>query len=139
MQALFEGLAVVLVLHPVCAGLSFLTAALALTALLLRVGPARHSCAIAALIIGIVTALLTSASFAVDVALVLIAQPEIGPLTGGEFTITFGNAPWLTLAGVVLTWVAVILISALVCRCCGIGREGKDLPQGSSEKLTRSS
>lgn len=114
-QAVLEGLTAVLILHPISAGLALLT-------LLPGLFLGSHPLSILALVLCIVTALVTTVSCAVDIALVAVAKNKIPSLTSGLFEVAFGNAPWITLAAVVLTWVAVVLLSAVVCECCGLRR-----------------
>ncbi|KZT21052.1 hypothetical protein NEOLEDRAFT_1181981 [Neolentinus lepideus HHB14362 ss-1] len=112
-DAILESLTVILVLHPVAAGLSFIVA---FTSLFLE----SHAVSTLSLVIAIITALLGSLVFAIDLALVIVAMNEVKNITIGTFTITFGNAVWMVLVGMVLTWAGVIALSARVCYCCGV-------------------
>ncbi|KAK0486235.1 hypothetical protein IW261DRAFT_1454450 [Armillaria novae-zelandiae] len=109
-QVALKGLLVVLILHLVAAGLS-------LAALIPAMCLGSHALAIVALVISIITALLGTIVFGVDLALSLpnlSSQIDLG--------IDFGNGIWMVLVAVVLTWVAVITLSARACYCCGVRR-----------------
>ncbi|TFK50975.1 hypothetical protein OE88DRAFT_1712838 [Heliocybe sulcata] len=112
-NAITETLTVILVLHPVVAGLSLVVAS---TSLFLE----SHVMSTLSLVIAIITALLSSLVFAIDLALVIVAMNVVKGITIGNFSITFGNAVWMVLAGMVLTWAGVIALSARVCYCCGV-------------------
>jgi len=114
-QDALEGLTLILILHPVCAVLCFATLAAALFA-------RWHGFAVLALVLSIVTSLVTSVSAAIDIAVVAVAMNEIG-LAGLQLEVGWGNAPWMTLAATILLWAAVIVLSAMVCGCCGVNRE----------------
>lgn len=108
-----DALLVVLVLHPVSAGLSFLAVVASLFL-------ASHAFSIFTLILTIITALVASVSLAVDLALVIVARNRLPTLGTFQLAIDFGNGVWMTLVAVVLTWVAVILLSARACYCLGV-------------------
>jgi hypothetical protein len=112
---LLHGLVVLLVLHPVAAGLSFLTF---INSLFLG----SHAVSIVALILSIITALVSTIVFAIDLALVLVAKSKVKSISVGNFEVNWGNAVWMVLAATILTWIAVILLSARACYCCGIRR-----------------
>jgi len=112
-KIVLEGLTVLLVLHPVVAALAFVGA---ITSLFLS-SRAMH---IISLIFTIINTFLSSIVLAVDIAIIVIARDRIPGLTGGSFDIVWGNAVWLALVGVVLSWSGVILLSVPVCGCCGI-------------------
>jgi hypothetical protein len=115
-QIVLQGLFVVLVLHPISAGLSFLTF---VNSLFLG----SHSVSIAALFFAIVTALLTTVIFVIDLVIVLVAKSKIGDITVAHLTADFGNAIWMVLVAVIVTWTAVVLLSARACYCCGVRRK----------------
>ncbi|KAJ7459817.1 hypothetical protein FB451DRAFT_1563524 [Mycena latifolia] len=117
-QFVLKGLLVVLVLHPVAAGLSLVT-------LVSSLFLASHKLSILALVLSIVTALVSTAVFAVDLALVIIAKTQVAQITSVQFAIQWGNAPWMGLAAVILTWLAVIALSARACYCFGVRPHGK--------------
>jgi hypothetical protein len=112
---LLHAVVVLLVLHPVAAGLSFWTF---INSLFLG----HHAVSIVALILSVVTALLSTIVFAIDLALVLIAKSKVKSITVGHFAVDWGNAVWMVLVATILTWVAVILLSARACYCCGVRR-----------------
>ncbi|KAJ7670255.1 hypothetical protein B0H17DRAFT_204755 [Mycena rosella] len=117
-QFVLKGLLVVLVLHPIAAGLSLVT-------LVSSLFLASHSISILALVLSIVTALVSTAVFAVDLALVIIAKSQVKQITTVQFAIQWGNAPWMGLTAVILTWLAVIALSARACYCFGVRPHGK--------------
>jgi hypothetical protein len=107
-QAIEESLLVVLVLHPVAGALSFLGI---LWSLFLE----SHPAAIFTLIVAIVTAIVASVVFAIDLALVIVARNELSSLPAFYLAVDWGNAVWLVLVAVLMTWLAVISLSARVC------------------------
>lgn len=75
------------------------------------------------LIIAIVAAIAGSVVFAADVALVVVTKDNINSLfSDAGFSVQFGNGVWMVLVGVILTWVAVVVLSARACYCCGVRR-----------------
>ena len=111
-NTVLKGLTFLLVLHPVCAGLAFLGM---FTALFLG----SHGMSILSLLVTIVTAIVSSVVLAADLALTIVARQRVSDLTNGVVTVGWGNGVWMVLAGVASTWLAVILLSAVACRCCG--------------------
>lgn len=107
-----KALLVVLILHPIAAGLSFLT-------LVASLFLASHSFSILALILSAVTAILNTLVFAIDIAIVILVRDKLPSIDNG-FAVQWGNAPWMTLAAVILTWAAMIALSARACYCCGV-------------------
>lgn len=85
---MLKGLEVLLVLHPVSAGLSFLTFVQA--AFL-----GNHGVSICALIIALITALISSVTLAADLALVIVAKSKVKDITLAKFEVNFGNAVWM--------------------------------------------
>jgi len=110
-----DALLVVLVLHPIVAGLAFLSVGSSLFL-------ASHAFSIFTLILTIITALVASVSMAIDLALVLVAQNRLPTLGTFSIEIDFGNGVWMTVTGVILTWIAVVLLSARACYCLGVRR-----------------
>ncbi|KAJ7505362.1 hypothetical protein B0H11DRAFT_1978301 [Mycena galericulata] len=108
-----QGLLVILVLHPVAAALSFVT-------LISSLFLASHKLSILALVLSIITALVSSVVFAIDLALVIVAKSKVTQIEGLDFAIQWGNAPWMGLVAVILTWLAVIALSARACYCFGV-------------------
>jgi len=121
---LLHALVLLLVLHPVAAGLSFITF---INSLFLG----SHAVSIIALFLSVVTALVSTIVFAVDLALVLVAKSKVKDITVGDFEVDWGNAVWMVLAATLLTWIAAILLSARACYCCGVRR--KDFPGISAD------
>lgn len=113
-----QGLLVILILHPIAAGLSFIT-------LICSLFLASHKLSIVALVLSIITALVSSVVFAVDLALVIIAKSQVSQIDTLQFAIQWGNAPWMGLVAVILTWLAVIALSARACYCFGVRPHGK--------------
>lgn len=103
----------ILVLHLICAGLSVINFILILFL---------HSHHFA-LVVSIITAVLATVVFAIDVALVLGVRDNIDSLfSGGDFVVSFGNGVWMILAAMVLTWMVVIVLSAQQYYFCGLRR-----------------
>ncbi|CCL99227.1 uncharacterized protein FIBRA_01242 [Fibroporia radiculosa] len=111
-----EVLTILLVLHPVCAGLSFVGM---FTSLFLE----SHAMCIISLIITILTIILGCLVFAADLALVIIGRIKISALSDFSYYVNWGPAVWMILAAVVCLWVGMILLSVVVCQCCGVGVE----------------
>ncbi|KAF9647746.1 hypothetical protein BDM02DRAFT_3156019 [Thelephora ganbajun] len=113
-KAVLGGLTALLILHPIVAGLSLIGA---VTSLFLDSRPMH----ITSLIFTIVNTFLSSIVLAADLAINIIARDRVPGLTGGNFDVKWGNAVWLVLVGVVLSWAGMILLSIPVCGCCGVG------------------
>ncbi|CAE6416382.1 unnamed protein product [Rhizoctonia solani] len=105
-----RGLTFVLVLHPIACGLAFLAL---LFALMLLCRPARLASAMA-LVFSVLAAIVTTVAFAIDVALTTIARNKVRDATDGNFVVTYGAIPWMTLGAMVALW------AATVGACCGI-------------------
>ncbi|KAJ7644094.1 hypothetical protein FB45DRAFT_896889 [Roridomyces roridus] len=113
-NAVSQVLLFVLVLHPIAAGLSFIT-------LFSSLFLASHGLTILSLVLAIITAMVTTAVFGIDLALVLVAKSQLPSLEGElQLGVQWGNAPWMGLAAAVLTWMAVIALSARACYCMGV-------------------
>ena len=115
-ETVLKGLLVVLILHLVAAAFSLL-------ALVPALFLASHTMAIFSLVFSIITALLSSVMLGVDLAVVIIVKnqlPNIGSTI--QLGVDFGNGVWMVLTAVILTWAAVILLSARSCFCCGVRR-----------------
>lgn len=110
-----DALLVVLVLHPVSAGLALLS-------LISSLFLASHAFSIFTLILTIINALVATVSMAIDLALVLVARSRLPSLGTFSLAIDFGNGVWMVVTGVILTWIGVILLSARVCYCLGVRR-----------------
>lgn len=126
---ILKGLLSVLILHIVTAGLS-------LTTLFFSLFLGSHGMAIAALFFSIVTALVGTVIFGIDLGLVLTARHAVSQLQDFRFVVNFGPGVWMGLASMLLTWIAVALLSARACYCCGVRRAGRvghsHSPSGSS-------
>ena len=110
------GLLLILSLHLVAAALSTIIFVLSLFL-------HSHTVAILTLIVAIVAAIVGSVVFAADVALVIVVKDNIDLLfSGANFSVQFGNGVWMILVAMVLTWVAVVVLSARACYCCGVRR-----------------
>jgi len=125
------GLLLILSLHLVAAALSTIIFVLSLFL-------HSHAVAIVTLVIAIVAAIIGSVVFAADVALVILVKDNIDSLfSGANFGVQFGNGVWMILTAVVLTWVAVVVLSARACYCCGVRRPKvslSDTPEKLPEK-----
>ncbi|KIY46059.1 hypothetical protein FISHEDRAFT_75905 [Fistulina hepatica ATCC 64428] len=111
-----DGLFIVLVLHPVAAGLAFIS-------LLASLFLASHAVAIVALLLTTISALLTTLVMATDIAIVLLVRKGIAAeLTSFSLSVSFGNAVWMVVVSAVIKWIAVVLFSARSCYCCGVQR-----------------
>jgi len=108
---LLHALVVLLVLHPIAAGLSFIT-------FINSIFLGHHAVSIIALIWAVITALVSTVVFAIDLALVIVARSNVKSITVGHFEVTWGNGIWMVLVATILTWVGVILLSARACYCC---------------------
>lgn len=112
-----DALFVVLVLHPVSAGLAFLS-------LIFSLFLASRALSIINLILTILNALVATVSMAIDLTLVLVARSRLASLGTFSIAIDFGNGVWLIVAGVILIWINVVLLSARACYCLGVRRPG---------------
>ncbi|KAG2132305.1 uncharacterized protein EDB93DRAFT_1177038 [Suillus bovinus] len=109
----------ILVLHPVNAALS--TVAFVLSLLL-----PSHLITTIVLVVATIIAIVSTAVFAANIALVVGVKDNIESLfPEGDFTVSFGNGLWMVLAAVLLAWIAVIMLSAQRCCCCSVGRRPK--------------
>ena len=111
------GLLTVLILHPIAAAIVFVAAFFSLFL-------GSHGFAIFVLLLTILAAIASTIVLGVDFALVVTAKNQLAGLNGGSFglEIVFGNGVWLMLVGCAMVWLAVLLLSARVCYCCGVQR-----------------
>ncbi|RDB24904.1 hypothetical protein Hypma_007969 [Hypsizygus marmoreus] len=116
-EAVQQSLLVILVLHPVAAGFSFIGFTFSL-----YLGP--HGIAIVTLTVAIIAGIVGTVVLAIDLALVIVAQNKVTDLTPYHFDVAWGNGAWMVLAAVVLTWLAVLFLSARACYCCGVRKHG---------------
>ncbi|KAH6914025.1 hypothetical protein BKA70DRAFT_651750 [Coprinopsis sp. MPI-PUGE-AT-0042] len=113
-QAVQGSLTLILVLHPVSTALVFLSA---FTSLCLG----SHAWSIVVLVISVIAGVIASVSLAIDIALVVTVRDYLAQIEGITLVVEFGNLVWMAIAGVVLVWLAIVLLSARVCYCCGVG------------------
>jgi hypothetical protein len=106
----------ILVLHLVSAALSAVAFVLSL---LLR----SHLITTFALLVVIITAIVSTVVFAANVTLVFSVKDNIDSLfSGADFVVSFGNGLWMVLVAVILVWIAVIILSAQRYYRCGVIR-----------------
>jgi len=108
-----HALTVLLILHPVVAALSLIGAS---TSLFLD----SHAMHIISLIFTVFNSFLSSVVLAADLAITIVAKARVPGLAGGGLEVEWGNATWMVLVGVVLSWLGVILLSIPVCGCFGV-------------------
>jgi hypothetical protein len=77
---------------------------------------------IISLVLSVATAIMSTVVFAADLALVIVAKHKLKNQHTVNITIGFGNGVWIVLVSTLFTWVAMILLAARVCYCCGFGR-----------------
>ncbi|KAI0050823.1 hypothetical protein FA95DRAFT_1555321 [Auriscalpium vulgare] len=118
-NVILKGLTVLLVLHPVAAALA-----------LLAFIPVFLSCCyfhtapwVLSLIAAVATSIIGSVVLAADLALVIVARDKLKDVTLAHLTVGWGNAVWMIVVAVALSWLSVVVLSARVCRCCGYGRK----------------
>ncbi|PFH52172.1 hypothetical protein AMATHDRAFT_74453 [Amanita thiersii Skay4041] len=112
-------LLVLLILHPIAAGLSLLS-------LFFSLFMASHLVSVLALLLAVLSGIASTIVFAADLALVIIARSKVKNLTEGQFTVVFGNAVWMVLAAMVVTWFASVVLSARACYCCGVKKRHQE-------------
>ncbi|KAF9560987.1 hypothetical protein CPC08DRAFT_707710 [Agrocybe pediades] len=119
-----KALTTLLVLHPVACGLCLLS-------LLFSLFLASHAFSIFTLILAILTAIVSSTILGIDLALVIVAKSKLKDLANESIhlDIDFGNAVWMIVAAVALSWLAVIALSARACYCLGVRRHPRDRPR----------
>jgi SUR7/PalI family len=110
-----KAITVLLVLHPVAAGLAFLTL-LPVIASCCVYHPAPW---ISSLVLSVATGLVSTIVFAADIALVTVAKHKLKKDSALNVSLSFGNGVWMVLVGMIFTWIAMVLLSARVCNCCG--------------------
>ena len=117
-NVILKGLTILLVLHPVAAGLSLLTLV-----------PVTASCFvyhklpwIISLVLSVPNAIVSTIVFGADLALVIVARSKIKDEAALHIAIDFGNGVWMMLVSALFTWIAMVLLSARVCRCFRFGR-----------------
>ena len=108
---------VTLILHPISACLTFL-------AMIFSFRLAVHGWAAFVLVIAVLAGITSTGAFALDLALVVHARNQLSFMLSQESSglhVEYGNAVWMTLAGVGCVWASIVLLAARVCYCCGIG------------------
>jgi len=115
---ILKGLSVLLVLHPVAASLALLTL-LPVTASCFVY---HHLPWIISLVLSVPTAIVSTAVLGADLALVIVARNKVKDQSTVNVSIDFGNGVWMALVSTLFTWIAMVLLAARVCRCCGFGR-----------------
>lgn len=114
-QILSKALVILLILHPVAAGL-------ALIALFFSLFLHSTCAAVFASLSAILSGLAGGIVFAADIAVVIVARQKLAAVTNSQFTVIFGDGVWMVLAAVCLTWVAIFVLLARACHCCGVKR-----------------
>lgn len=110
---LSKALLILLILHPIAAGL-------ALIALFFSLFLHSNCAAIFASVAAVLSGLAGGIVFAADIAVVVVARQKLATITNSQFTVLFGDGVWMVLAAVCLTWVAVFVLLARTCHCCGV-------------------
>ncbi|KAI0310858.1 actin cortical patch SUR7/pH-response regulator pali [Amylostereum chailletii] len=116
-----RGLTVLLILHPIAAGLALLT----FLPVLLSCCMFRNAPWIFSLIFSILTVIVSSITLAADIALVLVARDRLKDFSLLSLSVNWGPGVWMVLAGVVCAWLSMILVSVKVCRCYGSRRHDR--------------
>jgi len=128
-DAVLESLVIILVLHPLCAALTFAVLLTGTISFWFGI----QWLAIVTLVLTIVTGFIATASAAIDFSLVGVAHEEVPNLTADSFSVSWGPAPWMTIGGTLLLWTGVVLLSVVCCRCCGLGRRHGSCPNQFAE------
>jgi len=71
----------------------------------------------------LLTAIVASITLAADLALIIVAMGKVKDLTIAKFEVDFGNGVWMVVTAVILTWIAVIVLSARACYCLGVRKQ----------------
>jgi hypothetical protein len=108
-----------LVLHPIACGLTFLTLLVSLFMLRRGSNGTSRFPSLLTLGIGVLTALLTTIVFLIDVIFVAVIRGRVNDRTDGEVTLSYGNAVWMALGAAIATWLAVVGACGGVCACGG--------------------
>ncbi|KAL1719720.1 SUR7/PalI family-domain-containing protein [Schizophyllum commune] len=125
-EIVLQGLLVVLVLHPITCAFTFL-------ALIPALFLASHALSVVALVLSVVGALVGTTSFAFDVAIAANVKFQLDDLTEVNAAAYYGSAVWMVLVSIILTWAAVVLLSARSCYCLGV-RNVEDLDYRAKQK-----
>ncbi|KAJ6596794.1 pali-domain-containing protein [Mycena vulgaris] len=105
----------VLVLHPIVVALTFVTLLISLFMLRRGANGTSRLPSLLALGMGLLTAVLTTIVFLIDVILVAVVRKHVHNDTDGVLTLTWGSAVWLTLTATILLWMANVGSCAGVC------------------------
>ncbi|KAJ6547464.1 actin cortical patch SUR7/pH-response regulator pali [Mycena capillaripes] len=108
-------LTAVLALHPVVVALTFVTLLISLFMLRRGSNGTSRLPSLLALIMGLITAILTTVVFLIDVILVAVVRKHVHKDTDGVLTLSWGNAVWMTLVAAILLWIANVGSCAGVC------------------------
>ncbi|KDR81528.1 hypothetical protein GALMADRAFT_239532 [Galerina marginata CBS 339.88] len=108
-----------LVLHPLAAGLAFLTLLISLFILRRGSNGTSRVPSLVTLCVGSLAAFLATIVFLIDVILVAVARKRVRDATDGDLNLTWGNAVWMTLGAAVALWLSMI------GACCGIFAFGR--------------
>ena len=97
------------------------SAALTLIALVLSVFLRVKWARISSLVITVIGAILSTVVFGIDVAIVNAARTGVKQYLGAttNISILYGREIWMSLAAVILLWIAVVSNSVVSCYCCG--------------------
>jgi len=110
----FTTLTYILIIHPIVAALTLMALAPSLFV--------RHKWArIFSLVMIIISAILSTVVFGIDFTIVTVAMAGVRQYLGetSEVAVFYGREVWMSLAAVILLWVAVVADSAVSCFCCG--------------------
>ncbi|KAH9177549.1 hypothetical protein EDB89DRAFT_2112071 [Lactarius sanguifluus] len=77
---------------------------------------------IISLVLSVPTAITSTIVCAADLALIITARQRVKDHPTLNVSIDFGNGVWMVLVSALFTWIAMVLLAARVCRCCGFGR-----------------
>ena len=91
---------------------------------------------ILSLVITMIGAILSSVVFGIDVAIVNVARAGVTQYLGpsAEIAIFYGPEIWMSLAAVILLWIAVVSDSVVSCYCCGRLRWNDQEPKHHQEE-----
>ncbi|KIM49221.1 hypothetical protein M413DRAFT_438387 [Hebeloma cylindrosporum] len=108
-----------LVLHPLAAGLTFLTLLISLFILKRGSNGTSRLPSFVTLAIGSLAAFLTTVVFLIDVILVAVIRKRVRKATDGDIDLVWGNAVWMVLGAAVASW------ASMMGACCGVLACGK--------------
>ncbi|KAJ7172579.1 pali-domain-containing protein [Mycena filopes] len=114
-KAISRTLTAALALHPVVVALTFVTLLISLFMLRRGSNGTSRLPSLLALVLGLITAILTTIIFLIDVILVAEVHKHLRADTDNVLNLNWGNAVWLTLTAVILLWIANVGSCAGVC------------------------